>query len=157
MGRHFLPIIPRIILGVIDPAIIAISALLALVDPIRFLDDHLPNKPLPASYELDLHTRVLILTTSNFQFGAAPALLILVWVNKSVSVFRWTVAANIILESLYLYAIYYGVGTDYFWDPSQWNALMWARIVLPVGFNVVRLLTLLGAFGPLGEEKAKHA
>lgn len=54
----------------------------------------------------------------------------------------------------HIYATYRAVGTDVFLDPSRWNHMVWGAVGASVVLNVLRWLTLLGAFGPVAVRNA---
>ncbi len=61
----------------------------------------------------------------------------------------------------HIYAAYRAVGEDVFFNPSLWNDMLWGGIGVSAFLNVVRWLTVLGAFGPVavrdaGEKERKE-
>ncbi len=54
----------------------------------------------------------------------------------------------------HIYAAYRAVGEDVFFNPSLWNDMLWGGIGVSAFLNVVRWLTVLGAFGPVAVRDA---
>lgn len=47
----------------------------------------------------------------------------------------------------HLYATYRGVGSEYFWNVSGWNDMVWGNVGSSAFLNVNRWLTVLAVFG----------
>ena len=47
----------------------------------------------------------------------------------------------------HIYAAYRALGPEAFWDVGGWNGMIWGNVGASVVLNVVRWLTVLGAFG----------
>lgn len=81
----------------------------------------------------------------------------------------WTKHAEIIKKYLlavavgdlgHIYATYRAVGSDFFFNVSEWNDMIWANVVVVLFLFVNRLATVAGVFGSISvstQEKKKHS
>jgi hypothetical protein len=67
---------------------------------------------------------------------------------------KWYLAAVAFADYGHIYAAYRGVGAETFFRPSEWNDMVWGGVGVSAVLNVLRWLTLFGAFGPVAEQKA---
>lgn len=63
---------------------------------------------------------------------------------------KWYLIAVAFADYGHIYATFRGLGPGTFYDPSQWNDVIAGNIVASAVLNVLRWLTVLGAFGRLG-------
>ena len=59
---------------------------------------------------------------------------------------RGYLAAVALADLGHIFAVYRVVGSDTFWDISQWNAMMYGSVGVSTFLHVHRLLTLLGLY-----------
>ncbi|CAG9939878.1 unnamed protein product [Clonostachys rosea f. rosea IK726] len=156
MTNYCLPVVPRIILGIIDPLAVTLAAISAISDPAAFYVHQVP-KPVDHPHEIEVYTRVISLNIAALMLSIAASQVIGVWINKSASTIKWLMISHFLADILYLYSAYEAVGKDYFWNPSQWNSGMWGLIITDNLFNAARILSVLGVFGPLGSTKLKDS
>jgi hypothetical protein len=124
-------------------------------DPAGFYASMVPTPP-QGALNVDLHARSVALMVAALMSTVSASQLIGVWANRSATVITLLLMAHFFADILYLYAAYLGVGEDYFWNPSQWHSGMWGLMITDGVFNVTRVLTVLGVFGPLGITKTKR-
>ncbi|CAH0055013.1 unnamed protein product [Clonostachys solani] len=156
MTNYCLPVVPRIILGILDPLAIVLTSVAAISDSAGFYVSQVP-KPVDHPGEIEVYTRVISLNIAAFLLSIAATQVIGVWVNKSASVIKWLLISYLLADILFLYSAYEAVGKDYFWNPSQWTSSMWGLIFTENFFNITRILSVLGVFGPLGSTKLKDS
>ncbi|VUC26704.1 unnamed protein product [Clonostachys rosea] len=156
MTNYCLPLVPRIILGIVDPLAITLAAVSAISDSAAFYVRQVP-KPVDHPHEVEVYTRVIALNIAALMLSIAASQVIGVWINKSAATIKWLMISHLLADILYLYSAYEAVGAAYFWDPSQWNGGMWGLIITDNLFNVTRILSVLGVFGPLGSTKLKDS
>lgn len=58
-------------------------------------------------------------------------------------------AAVALADYGHVYATYRAVGDDIFFHPTRWNDMVWGGVAGSLVLNVIRWLTLFGAFGPI--------
>lgn len=108
--------------------------------------------PAHALSQTDLHPQALSLA---MQMGNVMLLLALLAVvccwTPHGAVSRGYLLAVAVADWGHIYATYATVGADFFWDVRRWNDMVWGNVGVSVVLNVLRLLTVAGAFGPLGE------
>ncbi|CAG9978776.1 unnamed protein product [Clonostachys byssicola] len=157
MSNYCLPVVPRIILGIIDPLAITLAVVGAISDPATFYVHQVPKPVDHPPHETEVFTRVIALNIAALMLSIAASQVIGVWINKSASTIKWLMISHFLADILYLYSAYLAVGPDYFWNPSQWNSGMWGLIITDNLFNAARILSVLGVFGPLGSTKLKDS
>lgn len=54
----------------------------------------------------------------------------------------------------HIYAVYCGMGEEYFWNPNKWNDMTCGNIGMSVFLNINRWATLLGLFGKVGPQSS---
>jgi hypothetical protein len=57
----------------------------------------------------------------------------------------------------HIYATYRAVGAEVFFNASLWNDMVWGGVAVSAALNVLRWLTLLGAFGRIAAGDAGKA
>lgn len=62
---------------------------------------------------------------------------------------KWYLIAVAFADYGHIYASYQSLGPGTFYDPSQWNHMIAGNIGASAVLNVLRWLTVLGAFGRL--------
>lgn len=75
------------------------------------------------------------------------ALAIICCFSPSATTTKWYLIAVALGDYGHIYASYRGLPPHVFWDVGQWNQVVWGNIGASVVLNVVRWLTILGAFG----------
>lgn len=82
------------------------------------------------------------------------AIAIICCFSTSVTTAKWYLIAVAFADYGHIYASYRGLPAHVFWDVGQWNDVIWGNVGASIVLNVVRWLTVLGAFGRLGGEGA---
>lgn len=67
--------------------------------------------------------------------------------SDSARTARHFITAIAVMDYVHIYATYLGVGPDVFWNPREWNHMLWGDVVVTMVFNVLRWSTVLGVFG----------
>lgn len=79
--------------------------------------------------------------------------------SPSKTTAKWYLIAVAFADYGHIYASLRSLGPGTFYDPSQWNDMIAGNIGASAVLNVLRWLTVLGAFGRLGgsagEDQAK--
>jgi hypothetical protein len=50
----------------------------------------------------------------------------------------------------HIYSYYPALGSEAFWDVTQWNQMVWGGVGVSLFLHLNRLLTLAGLFGKIG-------
>lgn len=77
--------------------------------------------------------------------------------SSSSTTAKWYLIAVAFGDYGHIYASCRGLPPNVLWDISQWNEVVWGNIGVSLVLNVVRLLTVMGAFGRLGGNGTKGA
>ncbi|KAI2464989.1 hypothetical protein F4781DRAFT_435877 [Annulohypoxylon bovei var. microspora] len=138
MAKSALPVIPRVVFGVVEPA------MLMPRQPRRLLRRASPA--LPALPALPPQALVLLLQLTNVFLLLAGLAVLCSW-TAHASVARWYLVAVALADYGHVWACYRGVGARVFWDTAAWNDMLWGAVAGSAALNVLRWATLLGAFG----------
>lgn len=119
------------------------------LDPFAFYRDQVPNNPVD-----DMPPQGLILTlmTVNLFGVMIMAGLMSCWSMHKDIAKKYTIIM-IITDVGHTYSVWRGVGADYFWDPTQWNAHNVLNIGMCMFLLVHRIIFMFDGFGPLLDEK----
>ncbi|KAK5629684.1 hypothetical protein RRF57_005399 [Xylaria bambusicola] len=154
MAVTCLPTIPFVIFGIVEPALLVWAYMTTLQDPFTFYVKQAQNYELalddPSSFPPQ--ARIMTLQLVNVYLLLAAMALICSWTTHA-SIVRLYLAAVALADYGHIWACYVGVGYELFVRPAEWNDLLWGSVGVSVFLNVVRLLTLAGAFGPVKEYK----
>jgi len=122
-------------------------------NPFAFFADQAPNHPIAASAFSPSAVAV------SLQLINVYALLAAVAVACSFTRDAFTARVYLFFISLadygHVYAVYRAVGDEYFWNYAEWNSMVAGNVGASLALNVFRVLTLVGAFGPVRSTVAK--
>ncbi|KAI1176277.1 hypothetical protein F4777DRAFT_547003 [Nemania sp. FL0916] len=151
MAITCLPTIPFVIFGIIEPVLLIIAYITTLQDPFAFYSRQAPNYALPAEpSSFPPQAQILTLQLVNVYLLLAAMAVICSWTTHARTA-RWYLGAVALADYGHIWACYVGVGRELFLQPSEWNDMLWGSVGVSAFLNVVRLLTLVGAFGAVGE------
>lgn len=88
----------------------------------------------------------LTLQMLNVLLLLAPMALICCWTLNPTTTKAYLFAVAL-ADYGHIYATYRGVGAEYFWNVGGWNDMVWGNVGVSGVLNVLRLATLVGAFG----------
>ncbi|KAK0648120.1 hypothetical protein B0T16DRAFT_112782 [Cercophora newfieldiana] len=155
MGRSALPAIPLFVFGIVEPVLLVMAWITGNRDPFSFFAAQAPNHPLTTA---DFAPQGLAMT---LQIVNVYALLAAVAVACSFTRDAFTARVYLIFVSLadygHIYATYRAVGDAYFWDVAGWHEMVASNVGVSAALNVVRLLTLVGAFGSIRSTVSESA
>ncbi|KAK4095876.1 hypothetical protein N658DRAFT_570136 [Parathielavia hyrcaniae] len=126
MARTTLPTFPLIVFGVIELALL-------------YHDDGHGFSPEALGVTLQLVNALLLL---------APMAVVACF-SRDPATAKGYLFAVALADYGHIYATYRAVGADVFFNSSLWNDMVGANIASSAVLNVLRLLTLLGVFGPV--------
>ncbi|KAI1376701.1 hypothetical protein F4677DRAFT_417694 [Hypoxylon crocopeplum] len=148
MAKSCLPAFPLAVFGVIEPILLIWGYITAVRDPASFYSAQAPNFPVPSSADVPAQGLVLLLQLVNVYLLLAAAGVICTWTSDATVSRRFLVAVAF-ADYGHIWACYRGVGPDLFWDVSSWNDMLWGGVGVSLVLNVLRWLTVLGAFGAM--------
>ncbi|KAJ4385678.1 hypothetical protein N0V93_010107 [Gnomoniopsis smithogilvyi] len=149
MACSTLPTFPLIILGVVEPLLLLLAYVTYLADPFAFYATQSPLPQLDATTNFPPQAQVLSYMLANVYLLLA-ALAIICCFSPSATTAKWYLVALAFGDYGHIYASYRGLPAHVFWNIGQWNDVVWGNIGASVVLNVVRWLTVMGAFGTLG-------
>ncbi|RYP39070.1 hypothetical protein DL767_002333 [Monosporascus sp. MG133] len=120
------------------------------LNPFKFYRDQVPQNPI---HDWEPQGQILTLMTVNLFGVMIMSGLICCWSTYPDIVRKYTVMM-IITDIGHTYSVYRGVGIDYFWDPSQWNAHNWLNIGMCMFLLAHRVALLFGGLGRLEDNTA---
>lgn len=152
-STRLLPTIPWIIFGYIEPLLILNVAVTILLSPAGYASSQVDpalilNYPLlsPGAYST-------VLQLANTCVIAAGVSILLFHVVQS----RQAIVGYLVLTSVadigHIMATASGMGREYFLDISRWNGMTWINMCGSQVILVLRLATLMGAFGEIRWEE----
>ncbi|KAI1212435.1 uncharacterized protein F4807DRAFT_371211 [Annulohypoxylon truncatum] len=153
MAKSSLPVIPRIVFGVVEPAMLVWAYKDSLENPTAFFAAQAP--PFSAD-AVPPQALVLLLQLTNVYLLLAAVAVLCSWTSHA-SIAKWYLVAVALADYGHVHACYRGVGPDVFWDTSSWNAMLWGGVGVSAALNVLRWATLLGAFGRLRDPRGPPA
>ncbi|KAK1749662.1 hypothetical protein QBC47DRAFT_395449 [Echria macrotheca] len=146
MSRSVLPTIPLVIFGIIEPALLVWGYISGTRDPFTFFADQAPNHSVTAS-AFTPQSEILTLQIINiYALVLAPAAVACSFTRDAFTakVYLFFVA---LADWGHMYAVYKGVGPEYFWNVQGWNNMVAGGVGVSAALNVFRWATLLGLFG----------
>ncbi|KAM5344684.1 hypothetical protein ACJ41O_010546 [Fusarium nematophilum] len=125
-----------------------------LLDPFKYFADQAPN---PITREaFTPQAEALTWQMANVILLLAPIALICCWTkNREIAI--WYLVAVGLGDWGHIYAVYRGVGPEYFWDFAGWNDMTAGNVGVSAFLNVNRWLTVAGVFGSVGSGHIKTA
>ncbi|CAN8102591.1 unnamed protein product [Discula destructiva] len=151
MAYSTLPTVPLAILGVAEPLLLIWAFISCLNDPFAFYATQAPVPQLNAAEHFPPQAVIFSYMLGNIYLLLA-ALAVVCCFSSSIATTRWYLIAVAIADYGHIYAVYLGVGPAVFWDVSLWNEMIGGNIGASVILNIVRWLTVMGAFGRLGSD-----
>ncbi|KAI1073347.1 hypothetical protein F5B20DRAFT_567372 [Whalleya microplaca] len=157
MAMTALPTYPVVVFGIIEPALLIWAYISALRSPSTFFYTQIPPSsplsspnpnPNPNPPDLSPQAHILTLQLANVYLLLA-ALGVLCASTSHARVARWYLAAVAAADWGHVWAVRRGAGAAVFWDVRRWNDMLWGGVGVSVLLNALRVLTLLGAFGPV--------
>ncbi|KAI1393595.1 uncharacterized protein F4822DRAFT_385182 [Hypoxylon trugodes] len=152
MAISNLPTIPLVVFGVLEPAMLIWAYIVALRDTPSFYIAQAPNFPLPADAEVPPHGLVLLLQLVNV-YVLLAAIAVVCSFTPHASVSRGYLIAVAFADYGHIWAVYKALGAELFWDVGSWNDMIWGSIAVSAVLNVLRWLTVAGAFGALRDAR----
>ncbi|KAI1090855.1 hypothetical protein F5B19DRAFT_461311 [Rostrohypoxylon terebratum] len=149
MAKSSMPLVPKIVFGVVEPAMRVWAYISCLSDPTAFFAAQAP--PFTAS-AVPPQALVPLLQLANVYLLLA-ALAVLCAFTSHRSIARWYLVAVALADYGHVWATYRGVGEQAFWNVSEWNDMLWGGVGVSAVLNVLRWLTVLGAFGRLRDPR----
>ncbi|KAI0841582.1 hypothetical protein F5Y06DRAFT_259844 [Hypoxylon sp. FL0890] len=156
MAKSCLSVIPLTVFGVIEPLLLIWAYITALQDLPAFYEAQAPNIPLSAPGHIPPQGRVLLLQLLNVYLLLAAVAVICCWTTHA-TVARWYLIAVAFADYGHIWACYRGVGPDVFWNTGEWNDMLWGGVGGSAVLNVLRWLTVLGAFGKMRDPRTPAA
>ncbi|RYP70137.1 hypothetical protein DL771_005649 [Monosporascus sp. 5C6A] len=150
MAITCLPNYPFFLFGILEPGLLFWGYVAGWLDPFKFYRDQVPQNPIQ---DWEPQGQILTLMTVNLFGVMIMSGLICCWSTYPDIVRKYTVMM-IITDIGHTYSVYRGVGTDYFWDPSQWNAHNWLNIGMCMFLLAHRVALLFGGLGKLEDNTA---
>ncbi|KAI2630660.1 hypothetical protein GGR54DRAFT_648260 [Hypoxylon sp. NC1633] len=159
MAKSCLPIFPLVVFGIVEPALLLWGYIVALRNPRAFYAAQASHAPLPAypaspttspSGDVPPQSLVLLLQLANVYALLAALGVACTW-TPHASVARRFLLALALADYGHVWAAYRGVGAQVFWTPALWNDVLWGGVAGSAVLNGLRWLTLLGAFGAVGD------
>ncbi|GAP86448.1 hypothetical protein SAMD00023353_1901350 [Rosellinia necatrix] len=147
MAITCLPTFPFLVFGIIEPVLLVTAYVTTLKDPFTFYAKQAQNYELPtdpSSFPPQAH--IMTLQLVNVYLLLAAMAVICTWTTRA-STARWYLAAVALADYGHIWACYVGVGLNLLLQPAKWNDVLWGSVGVSAFLNVVRLLTLAGAFG----------
>ncbi|RMD42257.1 hypothetical protein DV735_g2899, partial [Chaetothyriales sp. CBS 134920] len=151
-----LPTWPFLLFGVVEPALLIAGYITNLRDPAKYLHDQAPHLSSTPVSHLTQQALSVTLQLGNVLLLLALLAFVCTWTHHPDTVKRYLLVLAL-ADIGHVYASYFALGDDYFWNPPTWNATAWGNIGASVFLNLNRWLTLAGLFGVVGGRKASHA
>lgn len=130
----------------------------ALYDPITFATDQIPTSTFSALPAATVHSEVLTLQLGNLYLLMCLMCLGVIVHQKEAWAIRNYLIVLAIGDIGHLYGSIYGLGSlENLLDFASYNQMTWGNVAATLFLLVARSLTLLGAFGPLRDVKAKSS
>ncbi|KAG7287233.1 hypothetical protein NEMBOFW57_006739 [Staphylotrichum longicolle] len=161
MARSTLPTFPLVVFGIIEPVLLVWAYIVGMRDPLAYFANQVPGSGDPSARAAAFSPEAVGVTLQllNVLLLLAP-LAVVCSFSRDPATVKGYLAAVALADYGHIYATYRSVGDDVFFNPSQWNDMVGANVGVSAVLNVLRLLTLFGAFGPVvardaGERKRK--
>jgi hypothetical protein len=116
-------------------------------DPFAYYADQAPNFVVTAA-EFPPQALGLTLQMANVLLLLAPLAVVCSWARDPTTA-RGYLLAVALADYGHIYGTYRAVGPAYFRDVAGWNDMVWGSVGVSAVLNILRWLTLLGAFGRL--------
>ncbi|KAI1457243.1 hypothetical protein F4805DRAFT_429407 [Annulohypoxylon moriforme] len=149
MAKSSLPVIPRIVFGVVEPAMLIWAYKDCQTNPTAFFAAQAP--PFTAD-SIPPQALVLLLQLVNVYLLLAALAVLCSWTSHK-SVAKWYLLVVAFADYGHIWACYRGVGEEVFWDTGRWNEMLWGGVGVSVLLNLARWGTLLGGFGRLRDPR----
>ncbi|KAK4099248.1 hypothetical protein N658DRAFT_517506 [Parathielavia hyrcaniae] len=147
MARTTLPTFPLIVFGVIEPALLTWAYIEGMRDPALYFLKQVPDSTTTGT-GFSPEALGVTLQLVNVLLLLAPMAVVACF-SRDPATAKGYLFAVALADYGHIYATYRAVGADVFFNPSRWNDMVGANIVSSAVLNVLRLLTLLGVFGPV--------
>ncbi|KAI1104230.1 hypothetical protein F4804DRAFT_202316 [Jackrogersella minutella] len=155
MAKSCLSLFPLTVFGVVEPALLIWAYITASQDPASFYAAQAPPFTTAAS-PAPAQGLVLVHQLTNVYLLLAALGAICSWTAHAQVARRYPVVVAL-ADYGHVYACYRGVAPHVFWDPRQWNDMLWGAVGVGAALNALRWLTVFGAFGPLGGPRGPRA
>ncbi|KAM7185215.1 hypothetical protein V8F20_011897 [Naviculisporaceae sp. PSN 640] len=152
MPKTLLPKIPFIAFAVIEPALLYIAHRSGMSNPQNYFADLVPENPIGAK-EFSPQALGMTLQMANILLLLALLALVACFSQDPFTVKAY-IAAVALADYGHIYGTYKAVGAEYFWNVGGWNSSVAGHVGASLVLNVLRLLTLAGAFGTIGDVSA---
>ncbi|KAK4125802.1 hypothetical protein N657DRAFT_613932 [Parathielavia appendiculata] len=150
MARTTLPTFPLIVFGVIEPALLTWAYIEGMCDPRLYFLKQVPNTTGSPGTAAAFSPEALGVTLQLLNVWLLLALMAVVaCFSRDPATAKGYLLAVALADWGHIYATYRAIGADVFFDPSQWNDMVWGGIGVSGVLNVLRWLTLLGVLGPV--------
>jgi hypothetical protein len=128
-------------------------------DPLAYFINQVPGNDSPGTANFSPEALGVTLQLLNVLLLLAPVAVVCSF-SRDPATAKGYLAAVALADYGHIYATYRSIGHDVFFDPSQWNDMIWGNVGVSVALNVMRWSTVFGAFGPVvardsGERKRK--
>jgi len=154
MAVSSLPMLPLVLFGIIEPALLIWAYVIGMQDPKQYYVGQHPDPSLVSKASFPPQALSVSLQLVNVLLLLA-AIAVICCFTKDSSVPKWYLIAVAFADYGHIYATYAALGDDYFWDVSKWNDMIWGNVGVSLFLNVARWLTVLGVFGRIGTGPAK--
>lgn len=125
-------------------------------DPFKYYADQVPLHNLNQEEHFPNQALSITLQLSNV-FLLLAALAVVCCFSPSSATAKWYLIAIAFADYGHIYASYRSLDPDVFWNPAQWNDMVIGSIGVSAFLNVIRWLTVLGAFGRLRDTYASDS
>lgn len=124
--------------------------------PFDYYASQAPNNPITLA-DFPAQALGLSLALGNIWLLLALLAVICSWTNHPEIIKRYLLAVAL-ADLGHCWATYRAVGSDYFFNVSGWNDMIWGNVGVSLFLHVNRLATVLGVFGSIStpaQEKSK--
>ncbi|KAK4239001.1 hypothetical protein C8A03DRAFT_14565 [Achaetomium macrosporum] len=145
MARSTLPIFPLLVFGVIEPILLIWAYIAGMRDPHEYFAKQVPGAS-PSTTAFSAQAEGVTLQLVNALLLLAPMAVVCCF-SRDPATAKGYLFAVALADYGHIYATYRAVGAEVFFHTSLWNDMVWGGVAVSGALNVLRWLTLFGAFG----------
>ncbi|KAK3307202.1 uncharacterized protein B0T15DRAFT_510502 [Chaetomium strumarium] len=153
MARSTLPTFPLLVFGIIEPLLLVWAYIIGMGNPHEYLAKQIPGGS-PSTTSFSPQAEGVTLQLINVFLLLAPMAVICCFSSDPATVKGYLFAVAL-ADYGHMYATYRAVGEEVFFNTSLWNDMVWGGVAVNATLNVLRWLTLFGAFGRIAPAAGK--
>ncbi|KAH7078059.1 hypothetical protein BKA63DRAFT_440464 [Paraphoma chrysanthemicola] len=145
-----LPFWPALVFTYFEPIALITGYYSALNDPSAFVTRQLPTSTALTSATVPSSAIVVTYSLANVFLLLAGLAVVCTVITREGRVTKWYLFMVACGDLGHIYASYKVMGSDVFWNFSDYNDMMVGNVLVSAFLHVNRGLTLIGAFGRVG-------